>query len=273
MIADVVRGSAVDFAAALDELAVVHRKEQAALLRDASRIAGANTERGRLFVAGQGGEARATWRRSCVEEIELARADGVELQPLLASLGRRPFRAWPKPSRIAFAAWELERAHRGALDLARAWIAEGRHEKGTAILQELLDAGPLPCDRGEVLEALALASESAGRAADALAWYEEAIGVPGSRVRLAIALLALALHHGDLARAEIAAVRLRPLVLSVPGTRARFRTALDRALSRIAASPSAVRGRDSSAARDEIWQLALEGRGAEAEVARAMLVD
>jgi hypothetical protein len=81
-------------------------------------------------------------------------------------------------------------------------------------------------------------------------------------------MLSLALRHGDAARIGIAADRLRPLELSVPGARSRFSLALRQALSR-----NAARGRSPSAGRDWIWQLALEGKGAEAEVARALLED
>lgn len=268
MIALVAPETSVDFAAAFEELAVVHRKEQAALLRAASRFACANTGRGRFFVAGQNRWSHPGWTRACREEIDFATADGIELHPLLPCLCRKPVRVWPGPSRIALAALELDRSHAGVVDLARARIAEERVEEGIEMLRELLRKGPLGGVRKDALEALALAFEAAGRAAESLAWYETAVGVPGIDARVAVSMLSLALREGDAARSEIAAERLRPLRLSVPGACARFRAALCQALSRMAA-----RSRCPSAGRDLIWQLALEGEGAEAEVARALLVD
>jgi hypothetical protein len=268
MIAIVAPSFAVDFAAALEELAVVHRKEQAALLRAAARFACSNASRGRLFVAGPERSGRPSWRRACLEELELAAADGVEVHALLARLSSLPVRSWPRPSRIALAALELERCHAGVLDLARARIAEGRLAEGIGVLRDLLGEEPLGRDRKDALESMALAFEAAGRASESLAWYEAAISVPGIDVRVAVSMLSLALRHGDAARIGIAADRLRPLALSVPGARSRFSSALRQALAR-----NAARGGSPSAGRDWIWQLALEGEGAEAEVARALLED
>jgi hypothetical protein len=274
-------GIGIDWAAALRELEIVHQREQAALLRTAARLACANTRRGRLYVAvsrrstrdrPQRGD-RSTWRAACLEEIALADSDGFDLHPLLRVLSRTAVHRWPIPSQLALASLELAQSHGGILDLARACIAEGRLGEGIGIVRDLLAEQPLAADRQEAFEALALALEATGAAARSLGWYEAALGSRGSDLRVAVSMLSLALRHGDTARIEIASERLRPLALSVPGTRSRFFRALSSAMSRAAADREAHRVGPSIAAREAIRKLAREGRGAEAEIAQALLVN
>jgi hypothetical protein len=274
-------GIGIDLVAGFQELGIVHQTEQANLLRAAARLACANTRRGRLYVAVSRRSVRdmpprgdrSTWREACLDEIALADSDGFDLHPLLRVLSRTAVHRWPNPAQLALAALRLARSHAGILDLARACIAEGRLAEGIGIVRDLLVEQPLAADRQEAFEALALAFEATGAVARSLGWYEAAVGSRGSNLRVAVSMLSLALRHGDAARIEIASERLRPLVLSVPGTRSRFFRALGSAMSRAAADREAHRAGPSLAARDAIRRLALGGSGAEAEVAQALLAN
>ncbi len=143
-------GIGIDLAAGLQELGVVHQREQATLLRAAARLACANTRNGRLYVAVSRRSARgrpprgdhSAWREACKEEIALADSDGFELHPLLRALFRTAVHLWPDPSQLALASLKLARSHAGVVDLARACIAEGRLEEGIGILRGLLTEQP-----------------------------------------------------------------------------------------------------------------------------------
>jgi hypothetical protein len=182
---------------------------------------------------------------------------------------------------LALASLELERSPAGFLHLARAWTAEGRPGAAIGVLRDLLAQRPLAADRLELFEALAMAFESAGEDERSLDWYEAALVAPRCEVRIAVSMLSLALRCGDVARTEIAADRLRPVDLAVPGTRVRFQNALAQALARAAdrnprrADRGGMTPRDerASARAEGIRRLALDGHGAEAEIAWAMLLN
>jgi hypothetical protein len=272
-------GIGIDLTRAVQELDIVHRREQAGLLRSAARLACTNTCPGRLYVAVSRrsardrtpGDDRSAWREACREEIALADADGFDLHPLLRVLSAAAVHLWPDPTQLALASLELARSHGGVVDLARACIAEGRPDEGIGILRDLLVEQPLAADRRDTLEALALAFEATGASDLSLGWYEAAVGSQGSDLRVAVSMLSLALRRGDAARVGIASARLRPLALSVPGARTRFFTALKSALLRADADREAHRADSSVAAKDAMRRLAAEGCGAEAEVAQALL--
>jgi len=276
-------GRGVDLGAALEELQVVHRKEQALLLRAAARRAYASSSRGRLYVAGRGrirrdeppadplGDRRRSWRASCREEIAAAEQDGAPVHPELRALSAMPIASWPSASALAALALELEPSHAGLLELARAHVADGRPRAAVEILHGVLAAQPHPRVRLELLEVLALAFESAGRAGESLTCYEAALAEPGSDWRVAVSMLCLALSRGDVARAETAMRRLRPLSLEAPRTLLRLRAAAARAAARTRRlRPSASRS-PAAGTWERVHRLALEGRGAEAQVAQALL--
>jgi hypothetical protein len=272
-------GSRVTYAAALRELWHVHRLEQARLLREACLLLCRATPLGRLYVVARRnasrdippGDARSSWGEACRDEIAAARADGARVHSLLMRLSASPLDRWPLASVLARASLDLERCPAGRLDLARGLIAEGNPDEAIGILRDLLDEESLRELRVAALEALALAFESAGETRRSLAWYAATIGERRSDLRVAVSLLALALRCGDAPRVEIAARRLRPVDLSVPGTRMRFLGALRLARERIGRDRRARGGSLSETAPEIITRLALEGRGAAAEVARTLL--
>jgi len=214
---------------------------------------------------------RRTWRRACTEAIAAAESDGAEVPALLERLSRTFVASWPRASTLVLAALELDPTDAGRVDLARAWIAEGRSHAGVRILRDLLARDPGPEDRRQALEALALALECLGDSARSLECYAAALDSPRSGPRVAVSMFALALRCGDSDRSEIAARRLRPLDLSVSGSRARFESALARALERAGRGSPALHALASDPRADHIRRIANEGVGAEAAVARALL--
>ncbi len=223
----------VDWIAALDELGLVHRKEQAALLRDAASLVCATSRRGRPFVAGA---ARARWRQACLEAITVAEADRVDVEPLLRNLAADPVARWPAASRLARASLALDRCVAGSVALARAWICENETRAAIELLCELAAGPPHAPDRCDVLEALALALESAGALDESLDAYASALRIPGCAPRVAVSMFALALRRGDAAWIDFASARLLDLDLSIPGVRTRFQVALARAVERAVVS-------------------------------------
>ena len=104
-----------------------------------------------------------------------------------------------------------------------------------------------------------------------LEYYAAALDSPRSEPRVAVSMFALALRCGDSAQSEIAGRRLRPLDLSVSGSRARFEFALARARERAGRGSPQQRVDPSDPRTDRIRRIAIEGDGAEAAVARALL--
>jgi len=245
------------FAAALRELAAVHRRDQARLLRRACALA----PRG----------ARRRWDAACAEEIASARIDGFPVEPLLPRLLALPAMGWPRASALARAALALDPGHAGRLVLARAWLLEGDAPGAVEVLRALLAERPLPHLRPGVLAALALALELAGRHGEALAGYAAAVSEPRSDPGVAVALLALALRVGDRPAADLAMRRLAPLDLTIAGMRRRFERALREAKerSRLGAG-AAASGRDEDLRRT-ILESVLAGPRACSEVARELL--
>jgi hypothetical protein len=258
--------------AALRELEIVHRRDQARLLREACAIVCARTRLGRLYVAGfdhapertTRETERTRWDRACAEEIESARLDDFEVGPPLPQLLALPSALWPRATSLAEASLALQPSHEGRIDLARARIAEADATSAIGDLRELLRDDPLPDVRGSALEALALALELEGEFPASIACYGAAARQSRSDPRICVALLALALRVGDRSGISLAARRLERLDLTVRGSRRRF----DRALR-------AARGRARRAPGDEIgWtilEMAFDGSGACSEVARGLI--
>ena len=259
------RGPGITFAAALRELEIVHRRDQARLLREACAFAGGDLPLGRLYAAGWHASdiARRAWERACAEEIESARTDGFALDPTLRSLPGLPFDRWPRPTLLVRAALDLRPSRAGRLDLARARIAEGDTTGAIGELRAWLDEATTADDRGPALEALGLALECEGDRPAALACYAEAVREPRCDPRVSVALLALALRVPDPDGVSLAAQRLARLDLSVPGTRRRFDRALRAARGRAARNPGARIGWP-------ILEIALAGSEACSEVARGL---
>jgi hypothetical protein len=251
-------------AAALRELAIVHRHDQARLLRDACALVCARSQLGRLYVAGFEHAPRAHWDRACAEEIESARADHFHVDPTLPRLLALPSEHWPRATSLAEASLALQPCHAGRLDLARARIAEANASGAIDDLRQLLRDGPLPETRGAALEALALAFELEGDSRTSIACYGAAARQRHSDPRICVSLLALSLRVGDRSGISLAARRLERLDLTVPGSRRRF----DRAMR-------AARGRARRARGDEggwtILEMALAGSGACSQVARGLI--
>ncbi|MFN0009530.1 MAG: hypothetical protein ACKVXR_16650 [Planctomycetota bacterium] len=251
-------------AAAMRELAIVHRRDQARLLRVACALVCTRSRLGRLYVAGFAHGPRIRWDRACAEEIESAGADDFQVDPLLPRLLGLSSELWPRATSLAEAALALLPCHEGRIDLARAKIAEADAPGAIGDLRELLRDGPLPDVRGAALEALALALELEGDSRASIACYGAAAQQSRSDPRVCVALLALALRVEDRPGISLAARRLEALDLTVSGSRLRF----DRALK-------AARGRARRAPRDEIgWpilEMAFKGSGACSEVARGLL--
>lgn len=258
-----VRPSRVSFPAALRELEIVHRRDQARLLREASALACARSPLGRLYVAGCE-PARSRWDHACAEEVESARADEFPVAPMLPRLLALRPELWPSATALAEAALALQPCHEGRIDLARAKIAEADGRGSIGDLHGLLRDELLPEVRGAALEALGLALEFEGDFLASIGSYTAAAQQSRSDPRICVALLALALRVGDRTGISLAVRRLAPLDLSVSGSRLRF----DRALR-------AARGRARRAARNEIeWpilEMALSGSGACSEVARGLI--
>jgi hypothetical protein len=252
------------FAAALRELAIVHRRDQARLLREACGLACARSRLGRLYVAGFEQAPRARWDHACAEEIECARADEFEVDPMLPRLLALPEELWPRATALAEASLALQPCHDGRLDLARAKIADADPSGAIGDLCELLEDGPVPESRGAVLEALALALELEGDSRTSIACYGEASEQSRSDPRICVALLALSLRVGDRSGISLAARRLERLDLTVSGSRRRF----DRAMR-------AARGRARRAGGDGVaWtilEMAIAGSGPCSEVARGLI--
>jgi hypothetical protein len=101
-------GPRVTLERALSELELVHRLEQARLLRMACRLAlcAACEDAGR-------GAALARWRRQCASALALARADGVEPPASLVLCARRVEAAWPAARALARASLELDDCRAG----------------------------------------------------------------------------------------------------------------------------------------------------------------
>jgi len=251
-------------AAALRELEIVHRRDQARLLREACALVCARSRLGRLYVAGFEHATRARWDRACAEEIESARADDFQVDPILPRILALPPHLWPRATSLAGAALALQTCHEARIDLARAKIAEADAAGAIGVLRELLRDEPLPEVRGVALEALALALELEGDSLASIGCYEAAAQQCRSDPRVCVALLALALRVGDRGAISLAARRLAPLDLTVSGSRRRF----DRALR-------AARGRARPSSGDEIeWtilEMAFAGPGACSEVARGLI--
>jgi len=226
----------VDWSAALDELRLVHRKEQAALLRDAASIACAASRRGDLYVAGLPEARRARWARACADAIAVAYADDAEVEPMLRALAATPETRWPSATDIARASLELDVCVAGLVALARARICEEEPGEAIALLRELAAARPRVAERRDVLEALALALECAGESDESLRRYAAALRTPGCEPRVAVSMLALALRAGNATWIDCASRRLRHLDLAIPGVRARFQHAVRRAVARAALS-------------------------------------
>lgn len=281
------RDAGLSFAAALRELVIVHRCDQARLLREACALACAGSRLGRLYVAGfehapNGSSreiARSTWDHACAEEIEAARTDDFQVDPMLPRLLELPSKLWPRATSLARASLALKPSHGGRVDLARARIAEADPSGAIGELRELLDEEPAPAIRGAALEALALALECEGDHRASLVCYEAAALESRSDPRVTVALLALALRVGDRSGVSLAAQRLARLDLSVAGTRRRFDRALRAARGRARRAGRGRAERDGRGAPRgpddeigwEILEMALAGSGACSEVARELI--
>ena len=261
----------ITLAAALRELGIVHRRDQAFLLREACALACGATPLGRLYVAGGSTRRRGrpAWDRACAEEIASARSDGFPVDPALPRLLELPSARWPRPTVLAEAAQELRPCRAGRVDLARARVAERDAARAIEELRAVLAESPGPTERAPALEALALALECIGDLRAALACYAEAAREPRSATRVSVALLALALRLPDLDGVSLAVERLALLDLSVPGTRRRFDRAVLAARGR-AARDARARGRGTQRSGGPILEMALAGSGACSEVARGL---
>lgn len=107
---------------ALCELELVHRLEQARLLRMACRIAWREA-RAAAPVApvapdapGADGDTAALverWRCQCASALHAARADGLEAPAALQACARRATSAWPPARALALASLELDDCRAG----------------------------------------------------------------------------------------------------------------------------------------------------------------
>jgi len=268
-----------DYGDAVRELEAVHRLDQARLLRDASAIVSESTPLGRLYLRNrrsrrQGDVPASTfveWREACREEIRAARQDAAVVDRSLLRLAERPFDRWPRGSQLALEALRIDRTQAGRLALARARVGEGAPLRAIEVLRNLLAEAPGEPLLQETLETLALACESAGETHRSLDWYEIAVISPGSDLAVVVSLLALALRCGDVRGIDLASRRLDAVDLSVHGTRRRFRSALRLAQERADHEARGSRGLGTGSDGERIRQMAVAGRGACAEVARALL--
>jgi hypothetical protein len=100
-------GAHVTLERALLELELVHRLEQARLLRMACRLAS------RCALGDRDGVALARWRRQCARALGAARADGSEPPAALHACARREPEAWPSARSLALASLELDDCRAG----------------------------------------------------------------------------------------------------------------------------------------------------------------
>lgn len=219
--------------AAERELARLHLRELAALLRCAARRRAA-LERG----AGvhpchpRPAGALGSWRRACREALALARADGVVVAPRAGAHLERclahPVRDWPSAASLARSSLRLADCEHGRLQWARALIAGGRARRGLAQLERELAR---PVSRGLLwwaLEGRAWAREDLGQAEAALTDYEAAARAPHAAPEVCASALALALARGERRRARAAAELLRDRLRGDETARRRARVALRR---------------------------------------------
>lgn len=273
------RRSPATYAAALRELELVHRQDQARLLRQACALACATSALGRLYVAGfedapiaaSPEAARGSWVRACSEEIASAREDGFSVHPMLPRLLELPLEDWPRASRLVQASLELHPSHGGRLDLARARTAADDPFGAIRILLDLLEERPLESIRCAALEAIALALESAGEFPSSIRCYEAAVVERRSDLRVAVSLLALALRCGDPSGVELSSARLALLDLAVAGTRRRFDRALRAAKGRAERDARAGTRPPNEGFRWRILELSRAGPPACSEIARGLL--
>jgi hypothetical protein len=170
------RGSKLAISARV-ELARVHARELAYLLREAARLRHAADPCARhwRWVAREPGTL-AAWRRSFTETLALIARDRCITSFDLAELCERcrapELADWPAAVELADAALALAPEECGRLERAVAALLSGdaRRAATTAALE--LAAWPPPRADGEFLLVLACAAEAQGRLAEAVALYD-----------------------------------------------------------------------------------------------------
>jgi hypothetical protein len=195
----------ISLTAAMRELLLVHRSEQARLLCGAVRLRCRATPLGESFL-----ELRAPtyvashWRTEAIEEVDSAWLDGWNADDALWECVSRPRDAWRSARQLARSASELEPSLVAALHRARAELCEGTPRLAVEMMRRILRARLTASERRPVLEGLALACEACGDLRAACAHHATACREPGAPAAAYAAWLALAFATGALA--DVAAI-------------------------------------------------------------------
>ncbi len=134
---------------AMHELALVHRAEQAKLMREVSELMLTASPACSALLGPPATEHRLSgFHRRLTEELALAREDRVEVPVELALLECWPFEPGAAPRRgaraFARASLALEPCPLARLTLARAWLAEGAMRRALAELEKLSHSTQAP---------------------------------------------------------------------------------------------------------------------------------
>jgi hypothetical protein len=252
---------AVHWRAAMRELGIVHRLEQARLLARAARLACESTRLGRTFLALRANaDSESEWRRAAAEELDACLFDGWEPHVSLVECASRPAARWLSAGALARAAFALEPGAATRLMLARATLCRGAIESAAQAMIETRADESHGLDERELLESSALCLEASGRWDEALHRYAAASDRCGASPACTQALLALALRVDDIPSADRAWASLGEQRAAMSEPEFVRASALPELCARIRFHRRAGRWNHSPAARSRIETWSRDGR-------------
>ena len=197
-----------DWSSVEQELARVHRQEQAELLRGAAESVLLTQIEGRLQTAPEADEVDLdAWFARCAREIDCAMSSGERVDGELLGCCLLDPREWSLARRLARASLALYDCAEGRLQLARIVFTGGRRAWGETMLAGVLEGDATTSVRARAREALGCACEARADNRRALEHFERAV-VLGAGARAEAALYTLALEASDAPRLEVAVERL-----------------------------------------------------------------